>query len=159
MSLQSYIDTVKSENPKWKSNSRIIGRAGELYCCYNLKCVTCKSLDWLECKTNEKSKDQICKNCSKKYQIKCKSVNEKQYTDILKNKKIKCLGGEYNTTLKSIEENIDYIFLLYDKKYKILDVISIEHTNVKEENIIARKPLSQTAKRAGWQGCYLHFNL
>ena len=158
MSLKEDIDVVKIENPAWKSNSRIIGRAGEKYCSKNMKCIECNSCDWLECITNEKSKDQICNNCKKNYQIKCKKIGKKQHSNILINKTFKTIGAEYNTTLKSIDQNIDYIIILYDNKsYKILDILHIKSSNITCENIIPRKPLSDKAKREGWQGCYLHF--
>ena len=41
-------------------------------------------MNWLECNVNAKSKDQICKNCGKKYQIKCKNTTEKLYKNIKK---------------------------------------------------------------------------
>ena len=86
MLFNDAINEVKKRKPLWSSKSRIIGRAGEIFCCKNIKCVECNSGDWLECVTNEKSKDQICKKCGKNYQIKCKNINEKSYN---KNKKQK----------------------------------------------------------------------
>ena len=40
---------------------------------------------------------------------------------------------------------------------EILDIIHIKSDNITCDNIIARNPLSNNAKRAGWQGCNLHF--
>jgi len=158
MNLQDSINEVKNENPLWKSNPKIIGRAGEKYCCKNMNCIKCNGFNWLECKTNKKSIDQICKLCKKKYQIKCKNITEKKYTKIIKNKVFKTLGAEYKTTLDSIKENIDYIIILYNKKdYMIHGIIHIKSINITSDNIIPRKPLSKNAKRAGWQGCNLHF--
>jgi type II restriction enzyme len=158
MSLQPQIDKVKEQHPLWKSNSRIIGRAAEIYSCEKLKCIKCNEMNWLECIVNEKSKDQICKNCGKKYQIKCKNTTEKLYNNSKKNSQFKTIGGEYNTTLKSIEDEIDYIIILYkDVDYNILDIIHIKSDYITCDNIIPRKPLSDDAKRAGWQGCILYF--
>lgn len=158
MSFQECINEVKQQNCNWKSNSRIIGKAGEIYCFKNIKCVICNSLDWLKCATNEKSKDQICNKCGKKYQIKCKNISERSCKNLKKNRIFKTIGAEYNTTLKSINEEIDYIILLYKKvEYVILDIIHISSDNITHDNIIARKPLGSNAKRAGWQGCNLHF--
>jgi type II restriction enzyme len=158
MSLQPHIDTVKTQNPLWKSNSRIIGRAGEIYSCEKLQCLKCNEIDWLECTVNSKSKDQICKNCGKKYQIKCKNITEKLFNNIKKNSEFKTIGAEFNTTLKSIEDQIDYIIILYKKSnFNILDIIHIKSEDITCDNIIPRKPLSNNAKRAGWQGCNLYF--
>ena len=158
MSLQQQVDKVKEDNPLWKSNSKIIGRAAEIYCCEKIKCIKCNEMNWLECDTNEKSKDLICKNCEKNYQIKCKKITKNQYNNIKINNEIKISGAEYNTTLKSIEDQIDYIIILYENvNLNILDIIHIKSINITSGNIIPRNPLRETAKRAGWQGCKLHF--
>ena len=39
MSLRAQIDKVKYQNPLWKNNSRIIGRAAEIYSCEKLQCI------------------------------------------------------------------------------------------------------------------------
>lgn len=158
MSLQKSIDEVKMIFPLWKSKSRIIGRAGEIYCYKNMKCIKCNASDWKECTINEKSKDQICKKCNKKYQIKCKNISKNYYNKLKKTLKFKTIGAEYNSTLNSIKEKIDYIIILYEKENNnIIDIIHIKSNNISENNIIPRKPLGKTAKRAGWQGCYLIF--
>ena len=158
MSLKPQIDKVKEQNPKWKSNSRIIGRAAEIYACEKIKCIKCNENNWLECFVNSKSKDQICKTCGKKYQIKCKNTTKKLYDNSKKNREFKTIGAEYNTTLKSIDDQIDYLIILYQKlDYNILDIIHIKSDDITCNNIIPRKPLSDKAKRAGWQGCKLHF--
>lgn len=158
MSLNPQIDKVKEQYPLWKSNSRIIGRAAELYSCEKIKCLRCNQINWLECVINQKSTDQICKNCGKKYQIKCKNTFEKAYDNIKKYSKFTTIGGEYNSTLKSITDKIDYIIILYENvNYNILDIIHVKSDDITCKNIIPRKPLSSNAKRAGWQGCKLHF--
>ena len=158
MSLQPQIDKVKEEKPSLKNNSRIIGRAAEKYSYEKIKCIKCNEINWLECNVNEKSKDQICKNCGKKYQIKCKNISEKSYNNIKKNREIKTIGAEYKTTLKSIEDQIDYIIILYKKiNNDILGIIHIKSDDITSDNIIPRKPLGNNAIRAGWQGCTLHF--
>ena len=51
-----------------------------------------------------------------------------------------------------------FIIILYKKvNYDILDIIHIKSDDITCNNIIPRKPLSNNAKRAGWQGCHLHF--
>ena len=158
MSLEPYIYKVKKEHPLWKSNSKIIGKAAEIYSREKIQCIKCNEISWLECITNAKPKDQICKKCGKKYQIKCKNTTEKLYNKIKENSEFKTIRAEYNTTLKSIEDQIDYIIILYKKiDYNILDIIHIKSNNITSNNIIPRKPLSNNAKRAGWQGCNLYF--
>lgn len=158
MSLQPQIDQVKEQHPSWKNNSRIIGRASELYCCEKIQCFKCNESNWIECDVNTKSKDQTCKKCGKEYQIKCKNTTEKSYKNIKKNGIFKTVGAEFNTTLKSIEDQIDYIIVLYEKStYNIFDIIHVNSEDITRDNIIPRTPLSDKARRAGWQGCKLHF--
>lgn len=158
MSLKENFEIVKNNN-KWKSKSRIIGRAAELYCLTNIKCPNCsENTLWKECKVNQKSKDQICSTCNKSYQIKCKKVSNNNYSKIINTNKFKTLGAEYKTTLNSINDNIDYLILLYNNQLHILNILYISSDNFNESNIIPRKPLSDKARRAGWQGCYLYFD-
>jgi hypothetical protein len=79
--------------------------------------------------------------------------------NIKNTKQFKTIGGDYLTTLNSINEKIDYLIILYEKKsYTILSVLYITNENINLNCIIPRNPLSLTAKRAGWQGCNLIFD-
>lgn len=158
MELITLVSQVK-ENNNWKNESRIVGEACEYYIKNNIKCVRCNENNFKKYKTNETSKDLICISCNQKFQIKAKSVTHKQVNNI-KNKNIfKTIGGEYSTTVKNINEQIDYLILLYEKKsYKIINILYIKYENINLNCIIPRKPLSTNAKRAGWQGCNIIFD-
>ena len=54
-------DVIASTN--WKSKSRIVGEAGEIYIKDHLQCQRCNIQDFDKCKTNEPSKDLVCNNC------------------------------------------------------------------------------------------------
>jgi len=41
---------------------------------------------------------------------------------------------------------------------KIINILYVKNENINSDCIIPRKPLSITAKRAGWQGCNILFN-
>ena len=48
------------------------------------------------------------------------------------------------------------MLLFYDEKaMAVVDFQIIHHSFITKKNIIPRKPLSPTAKRAGWQGCLI----
>lgn len=154
---QLLTDTCKKikEEYKWTSIPRIIGEAVE-DCVITLACPICNDKALVKYKTNQKSKDVRCENCSCEIQIKAtKHTKRKQTT-------LKLLGAEYKTTCSSIKENnVHYLVLLYSvigDNYNINDVYFIDHVDINESCIIPRKPLSSTAKRAGWQGCTLVFN-
>ena len=157
MELNKIITQVK-ENNNWKNESRIVGEACEEYIKNNIKCMRCDSNNFEKCKTNEKSKDLICIGCNQKYQIKAKCATQKQIDNIISKNIFKTIGGEYSTTLYNINENIDYVIILYEKySYKIKKILYIKSESINTECIIPRKPLSLNAKRAGWQGCVIIF--
>ena len=158
MELNELVSQVKQNN-NWKSESRIIGEACENYVKNKIKCIRCKNNNFEKYKTNEKSKDLICISCNQKYEIKAKRATHNQVNNIKNTKQFKTIGGDYLTTLNNINEKIDYLIILYEKRsYKILSVLYITNENINLNCIIPRNPLSLTAKRAGWQGCNLIFD-
>ena len=158
MDLNEIIASV-TKKYNWTSESRIVGEACEEYVMNNIQCARCNNNNFEKCKINEKSKDLICKNCNQKYQIKAKSATQKEINNITTTKTFKTIGGEYSTTINNINENIDYLIILYEKhSYKIKSILYIKSDNININCIMPRKPLSLTAKRAGWQGCNLLFN-
>ncbi len=158
MELNELVSQVKQNN-NWKSESRIIGEACEDYVKNKIKCIRCNNNNFEKYKTNEKSKDLICVSCNQKYQIKAKSATHKQVDNIKCKKQFKTIGGDYSTTLNNINEKIDYLIILYEKQsYTILNILYITNENINSNCIIPRKPLSSTAKRAGWQGCNILFD-
>ena len=158
MELNEIVSQVKQNN-NWKSESRIIGEACENYVKNKIKCIRCNNNNFEKYKTNEKSKDLFCLDCSQKYQIKAKCVTQKQVNNIINKNQFKTIGGQYSTTINNISENIDYLIILYEKtSYQIKNILYIKNEYINTECIIPRKPLSLTAKRAGWQGCNIIFN-
>jgi len=139
----------------WTSTSRIIGEAVE-DCVITMPCPICNNKALVKYKTNQKSKDVKCENCSCQIQIKATKHTKRQSTSL------KLLGAEYKTTCLSIKENnVHYLVLMYSvvgDKYSINEIYFIDHTDINDSCIIPRTPLSSTAKRAGWQGCMLVFN-
>ena len=158
MELNDCIVQVKQNN-NWKSESRIVGEACEDYVKNKIICIRCNINNFKKFNINEKSKDLICINCNQKYQIKAKSATYKQVDNIKYKKQFKTLGGDYLTTLNNINEKIDYLIVLYEKQsYKVITILYITNENINSNCIIPRKPLSTTAKRAGWQGCNILFD-
>tara|TARA_Y100000389_G_scaffold103271_1_gene100160 strand:- start:1199 stop:1702 length:504 start_codon:yes stop_codon:yes gene_type:complete len=158
LELSNVVTQIRNNN-NWKSESRIVGEACEEYIKKNMKCVRCENINFEKCKTNEKSKDLICLECNQKYQIKAKCGTEKQIEKIIHNKKFKTIGGEYSTTINNINQNIDYIIIIYKKtSYEVIKMLYIKNEFINTECITPRKPLSLTAKRSGWQGCHITFN-
>ncbi len=158
MELNDLIAQITLNN-NWKNESRIVGEASEEYVKNNIKCIRCNNINFEKCKTNEKSKDLICISCNQKYQIKAKCATQKQINSIINKNTFKTIGGEYLTTLNNIDQNIDYLIILYEKNsYKIQKILYIRNEYINQQCIIPRNPLSANAKRAGWQGCNIVFS-
>ena len=146
---------IKEEH-NWASVSRIIGEAIE-ECVITIPCPICNYKSLTKYKMNQKAKDIHCEKCSCQIQIKGQKHKKTQQSSL------KLLGADYKTTCTSIKENnIHYLVLMYSvigDKYTIHNIYFIDHANINNNCIIPRKPLSSTAKRAGWQGCTLVFNI
>lgn len=144
------------EEKKWSSIPRIIGEAIE-DCVCSLECPLCNTRELVKYKANQKSKDLECQNCKCQIQVKAKATKRNTKTQT----KLTLLGAEYKSTCLSIKENkVHYLIVLYSvtgTTYKVVQMYFVHSENINQDCIIPRKPLSSTARRAGWQGCTLVF--
>lgn len=149
-------ENIKKEKG-WKNKSRIIGESIE-ECILTINCPICQLKELMKYQVNEKSRDIYCNNCKSDFQVKGTK------TSSLKKDKIKLLGAEYKTTCNSLlNNNINYLIVLYSENknidyYNVEQILLINYIDIENECIIPRTPLKSTARRAGWQGCYLVFN-
>lgn len=149
----SLVPQLESLELKWVSKSRIFGQAIEDWVIENY---TCECLSKYKTqKVNSKAIDAICYSCGNKIQIK----GSKNIFKPNKYNELKIIGAEYKTTLNSIrEDKWDLILVSYSKEQKYINqIMKIKSDQITEECVIARNPLKETARRAGWQGCYLNF--
>ena len=143
MDLKLPVHLAKS----YKSKSQIARVITEAWVVTNISCLNCEAA-LSEYPANEKSKDVYCNTCGTDFQIKS---SKKRFSK-------RITGAEYNTTLNSINNsnNPSLMLLFYDEKaMAVVDFQIIHHSFITKKNIIPRKPLSPTAKRAGWQGCLI----
>ena len=150
LSISKYVDHYKT---KWKKKSRIYGESIEDWISDELTCRECEGA--LKKKpVNCKGIDHECSNCGETYQVKAQG---KKFT--FKDDAIKIMGAEYNTTLKTIsKENPNFFLVNYEEKDNIIkEVLYIPRKHISKDVVIPRKKLSENARRAGWQGCYLRF--
>ena len=95
---------------------------------------------------NKPVADFFCSNCKEDYEL--KSKRESMGTRIL--------DGAYDTMIERLQStnNPNFFFLNYDlKTNEVLNFIVIPKHFFVPEIIEKRKPLSLTARRAGWIGC------
>lgn len=134
---------------EYKNESQKIRVVSESWFLENGYCVECLSV-LNKFPNNQPVADFLCKKCEEQYELKSK------------NGKIgkKILDGEYYTMIKRINsnENPNLFTLSYDDKYNVRDIIAIPKYFFTEKVIEKRKPLSDTARRAGWTGCNILFS-
>ena len=129
----------------YKSNSQIARILTENWVLQNSYCPNCGDLPLKGFENNRPVADFYCKQCSEEFEL--KSKGGKLTTTIS--------DGAYSTMVDRInsENNPNFFFLIYSKKFFVNDFLIIPKQFFTEEIIIKRPPLSSTAKRAGWIGC------
>ena len=149
-------ESLKKVPSHWKTDSRVYGEACEHWISDHYSCPSCGVGRLEKLTANEKSIDHRCYNCAELFQVKAhkKSFEKRDGT-------IEFIGAEYRTTLSSLEgeKKWNLILVEYDRgSSKIKKVGTILKEDIAKDNIIPRKPLSENARRAGWQGCNFKFN-
>lgn len=96
--------------------------------------------------------DFYCKQCILDYELKSKENS-------LGNK---ITDGAYSTMIDKVEDgsNTSFFFLTYDKKsWSVNDLMVVPSYFFTRDVIEERKPLAETAKRAGWVGCNILYGM
>ena len=147
MNLQLNMDLAKS----YSNNSQKIRIMTESWFLENMFCPTCGESKINNFENNRPVADFYCTNCNNQYELKSKNGN---FTN-------KINDGAYKTMIDRITsfENPDLFCLSYSKKtYSINDLIFIPKYFFTPDIIEKRKPLDDTAHRAGWTGCNILIN-
>ena len=127
------------------SNSQIARILTEDWVKQNSYCPNCGSLPLNEFANNKPVADFYCDSCSEEFELKSKiGVLTNTITD-----------GAYSTMIERItsNQNPNFFFLTYTKTWSVNNFLIIPKQFFTPEIIIKRKPLSATARRAGWVGC------
>lgn len=165
----------------WKSQARIAGEAGEIWCSNNLNCPICDNGELEEYETNFPVKDFSCSNCDEDFQLKTSktaspdsgesitsSSFEKWYNAILDERQPSLLILKYELTdskpLEDSKENTFQIdkntvslrgYRIFKKTGFVDKVFLIKKEDIDEECLVKRDKLSKVARRNGWEGSYL----
>lgn len=115
----------------------------------NIYCPYCGYEKIEHFKNNRPVADFFCPYCQEEYELKSKAG---------------AIGGviadgAYDTMISRINmsNNPNFFFLRYDRgRLRICDLILVPKYFFVPDIIIKRKPLAQTARRAGWTGCNIH---
>jgi type II restriction enzyme len=109
-------------------------------------CPNCGHLDIDKYPNNKPVADFYCSNCKEEYELKSKQGSVG----------VKIADGAYRTMIERLQSsnNPNFFLLNYDlKSFEVLNFLVIPKHFFVPEIIEKRKPLSPTARRAGWVGC------
>ncbi|XTB04985.1 restriction endonuclease [Treponema denticola] len=132
---------------KYHSKSQIVRVLTEDWVLRNFNCPICGKLKIEAYPNNYPAGDFFCKNCKSDFELKSKESISGKLPNII-------TDGAYKTMIERITSyrNPNFLFLTY-KDYEVSNFILIPNHFFTPSIILKRKPLSNTAKRAGWIGC------
>lgn len=130
---------------KYNSNSQKIRVVSESWVGKNIFCPICGNPHICNLENNMPVADLQCDNCGEIYELKSKQGSFGK----------KIADGAYATMIDRINsiDNPDLFVMNYSADYQVTDLLLIPKFFFVEDIIERRKPLSQSAKRAGWIGC------
>ena len=129
----------------YKSSSQIIRVLSEDWVANHSYCPNCNTQPLAEFTNNQPVADFYCSKCNEEYELKSKKA---KLSNIIND-------GAYDTMIERInsDNNPNFFFLTYSAQLSVNNFLIIPKQFFKSDMIVKRKPLSVTAKRAGWVGC------
>ncbi|WP_299186040.1 DpnI domain-containing protein [uncultured Psychrobacter sp.] len=129
----------------YNSQAQKIRVLSEAWVKNNGYCPNCSTQPLFEFTNGRPVADFYCSNCDEQYELKSKKA---KLSNIIND-------GAYKTMIERInsEDNPSFFFLTYSKECTVNSFLIIPKHFFKSDMIVKRKPLSITAKRAGWVGC------
>ena len=116
----------------------------------NMYCPICGASKLTHFEANRPVADFYCEHCKSEYELKSKSRKTLGIGN-------KIVDGEYNTMIGRITAlNNPHFFFLTHYNFQIKNLILIPNHFFVPSIIEKRKPLSATARRAGWVGCNIN---
>lgn len=135
---------------QYKSTSQRIRILTEHWVGNNLFCPICGNTELTHYEANRPVADFFCNNCRSDYELKSKENPKGELGR-------KIVDGAYTTMIERITsmQNPNFFFLTYAQNY-VNNFILIPKYFFTPSIIEKRKPLSETARRAGWVGCNIN---
>ncbi len=129
----------------YKSNTQKIRLMSEHWLKQNIFCPCCGNPYLIKQTENSPVFDFWCDNCGEEFELKSKRGKFSS----------KIVDGAYHTMLQRISsvKNPHLFILNYSKQLEVVDLTVIPKFFFTPQIIEKRKPLSATARRAGWTGC------
>ncbi|MCQ2192284.1 MAG: hypothetical protein MJZ23_05400 [Paludibacteraceae bacterium] len=131
----------------YKSASQIARVLTEDWLARNMYCPICGETTIRRAEPNAPVKDYVCEHCKSQYELKSKKSTRDTYPRRVED-------GVYNTMISRITslDNPSFFFMHYDR-YEVNNLIIVPKCFFTPNVIFKRKPLSESARRAGWVGC------
>jgi len=132
----------------YTNSSQKIRVMSESWVGQNAYCVACGA-PLIQYENNKPVNDFYCNTCSEDYELKSqKGISNK------------IMDGAYKTMIEKIGKNEipNFFYLNYSSSFEIYNLATIPKHYFTEDIIEKRKPLSQTARRAGWVGCNINLS-
>ncbi len=117
----------------------------------NLYCPNCSSSSLARLRNNTKASDYRCPTCSFWYQLKGQQSRIGDYIN----------DGAYGAMMDAIRNDAtpNFFFMQYElTSWSIRNLLLVPSFAFPTSAIVKRKPLSPTARRAGWVGCNIALN-
>jgi len=140
----------KSIFESYKSNSQRIRVLTENWMSNEMFCPACLNPKVNSFPNNTPVADFFCPKCNEQFQLKS------QKNDFGK----RILDGAYKLMINSIKNNTrpNFFLMKYNENYYIEHLYLLPYFFFSENVIEKRKPLSDSARRAGWVGCNILLN-
>lgn len=129
----------------YSNNSQRIRVLTEDWMNGNMFCPACSNPQINSFPNNTPVADFFCPKCNEQFQLKSQKSRFGK----------KILDGAYQKMIESIQKDSrpNFFLLHYNSDYYVDNLFSIPYFFFTESVIEKRKPLSKTARRAGWIGC------
>ena len=135
-----------SSTARFVSAAQATRVALETWAEFNLYCLNCERDELDRLPDNTPVADFECNTCESRYQLKGKNGRLGKQIP----------GAAYNPTINAIRAGTmpEYVLVEFDTRFAtVVFVDAFPGRLITEDRIEPRKPLSPTARRAGWQGC------
>lgn len=129
----------------YTSKSQLARVMSESWMAGNGYCLACESERILPTVANTQARDFECQACGHPYELK----------SALKPFGRKIVDGAYASMIRRIESKSvpSFLLLRYSQSSTVTDLVAIHRSLITREVIQERRPLSPSARRAGWIGC------
>lgn len=140
------LSLTSSFSENYHSQSQVVRVMTENWVGSNMYCPRCGNLTIKHFANNRPVADFYCGNCGNEFELKSKSGKFGR----------KIADGAYDTMIERItsNHNPDFFFMSYSREaLRVTDFFVVPKYFFVPDIIEKRKPLADTAQRAGWVGC------